>query len=99
MDENLSGAFDHEEYVYSIEHEKEMNDLNRRMVEEFDRILAKREYKFVTAEHKSDLEEKVNNFIKQGWIAFGSASEVVTDSGYLWFYQQVMINNMKGEIK
>ena len=49
MDENNSGAFDQEEYVYlNVEyyakiikdelHAKAMNDLNRRMVYEFDSI-------------------------------------------------------------
>ena len=35
--ENLSGAFDHEE------HAKQMNELNRRMVEEFDKVFEKGE--------------------------------------------------------
>ena len=39
-DENNSGAFDHEEYEF-LEHGKQMNDLNRRMVDEFDRIFEK----------------------------------------------------------
>ena len=40
MDENNSGAFDQEEYEF-LEHEKQMNELNRRMVDEFDRIFVK----------------------------------------------------------
>ena len=42
MDENNSGAFDQEEYEF-LEHAKQMNDLNRRMVDEFDRIFEKGE--------------------------------------------------------
>ena len=36
--ENTSGAFDHEERAFlDAEHNKQMNELNRRMVEEFDK--------------------------------------------------------------
>ena len=43
-------------------------------------------YKIVNAEKMSELEKKVDNEVREGWLPHGSMV-IRTESGMSWFYQ------------